>query len=67
MGKGGGVVTPEERTECLNLIKEAVNSGARKVKACEILNLNLRTIERWENNLQMPKRIIQKDNLVKFV
>ncbi len=35
----------------MNLIKEAVDSGARKVKACEILNLNLRTIERWENNL----------------
>lgn len=51
MGSGGGVVSPEERTECLNLIKEAVDSGARKVKACEILNLNLRTIERWENNL----------------
>jgi putative transposase len=30
------------------LIKEAVASGARKRKACELLALSLRTVERWE-------------------
>ena len=38
----------EDRTECITLITEAVQSGARKEKACEILNLQIRTIERWE-------------------
>jgi len=40
-------VSAEDRAECLLLIGEAVKAGARKVKACEILNLHIRTIERW--------------------
>lgn len=34
------------------LIKEAIQAGARKVKACEILGLQIRTIERWEHTLE---------------
>ena len=51
MGSGGGRVSAEDRAECLDLIREAVQAGARKIKACEILDLELRTIERWEHNL----------------
>ena len=40
-----------DRTECIFLIREAVDAGARKVMACETLDLEIRTIERWENNL----------------
>ena len=36
------------RTEIIFLIAEANNSGARRVKCCELLNLSLRTLERWE-------------------
>ncbi len=43
-------MSTEERAECLGLIKEAVSAGARKEKACEILDLEIRTIERWEIN-----------------
>jgi transposase InsO family protein len=32
----------------MELIGEAVNSGARKEKACEILGISSRTMERWE-------------------
>lgn len=33
----------------IELIKEAVAAGARRSKACEILNISLRTLQRWEN------------------
>lgn len=48
MGIGGGRVSVEDRTECLYLIEEAVQSGARKFMACETLDLQIRTIERWK-------------------
>lgn len=32
----------------LSLIKEACNAGARKKQACDIANISIRTIERWE-------------------
>jgi len=41
-------VSVDDRAECILLIEEAVQAGARKFMACEILNLNIRTIERWE-------------------
>lgn len=37
-----------DRAECILLIGEAVAAGARKFKACETLDLQIRTIERWE-------------------
>lgn len=37
-----------DRAEGIFLIKEAVSAGARKFMACEILDLEIRTIERWE-------------------
>lgn len=41
-------MSAEDRAECILLIKQAVLAGARKFKACEILELQIRTIERWE-------------------
>jgi putative transposase len=41
-------VSAEDRVECISLINEAVSAGARKIKACETLELEIRTIERWE-------------------
>lgn len=38
----------EDRAECISLITEAVKAGARKIMACKILNINIRTIENWE-------------------
>jgi len=32
----------------MELVRDAVNSGARKEKACEILGISSRTMERWE-------------------
>lgn len=44
------------RQECICLVQEAVNSGARRLAACEILGLNLRTLERWESTPDLPDR-----------
>lgn len=40
----------DDRAESIFLIKEAVEAGARKFMACETLDLEIRTIERWENS-----------------
>lgn len=45
-------MSAEDRAECLSLIAEAIAGGARKVKACEILGLQIRTIERWQHTPQ---------------
>lgn len=49
-------MSAQDRDECLCLISEAVVAGARKFKACEILDLNLRTIERWEKRPEDGRR-----------
>jgi transposase InsO family protein len=38
------------RTETLRLLKEAVDAGARQSKACEIIGLPARTLQRWRNS-----------------
>ena len=38
------------RTHCVKLISEAIHSGARKDKACDVLGISSRTIERWKNS-----------------
>ena len=37
----------EDRTNCISLIDEAVSKGARQAKACNILGISIRTLERW--------------------
>ena len=43
-----GRVDLKDRLTCIELVTEAVAAGARKSRACDILGLNLRTLERWE-------------------
>ena len=42
----------ETKTLCIELVGEAVNSGARKHKACDVLGIPTRTLERWEKKLK---------------
>ena len=48
MGVRGRLVSAKERSQALELIRAACESGARKRSACELLGLTVRTIERWE-------------------
>lgn len=47
-GKRGRLITTEERITAVQLISEACTAGARKYKACELLEITIRTLERWE-------------------
>jgi len=48
-GERGRLISKIDRNQALLLIQEACTVGARKHKACELLNVSLRTIERWEH------------------
>jgi putative transposase len=46
VGRGAMISTPDRR-RIITLINEAVDAGARLIKACDDLNLSIRTIQRW--------------------
>jgi putative transposase len=41
------MISASDREEAVKLIDEAVNAGARQIKACQELGLNVRTLQRW--------------------
>jgi putative transposase len=41
------MISTQDRHEAVALIDEAVAAGARKAKACAVLGLSLRTVQRW--------------------
>lgn len=47
-GARGRLITAEERAQAIRLITDACTAGALKYKACELLGVAMRTIERWE-------------------
>lgn len=61
-GSRGRLINTSERQTAIELISNARNDGARKRKACEILGLSLRTVERWEqeNGLQDKRRTVER-------
>ena len=54
--KRGRLIDESSRREALSLVKEATQAGARKQKVCTLLNISLRTLERWEK----PQGLIDK-------
>jgi putative transposase len=51
----------KDREEIMILTNEAIESGARKWKACEIMNIPTRTFERWGKNPTDDKRKMVKN------
>ncbi|EMQ3413731.1 helix-turn-helix domain-containing protein [Escherichia coli O117:H42] len=48
MGQQRGRLTPlPERQKIINLVSEAVSSGARKTQACQCIGISVRTLQRW--------------------
>jgi len=41
-------VSLEDRRSCMELVKQAKASGAGRAASCEVLDVSLRTLERWE-------------------
>jgi len=56
VGGRGKLTHVQERQRILELFDEAVQSGARQSKACEILDMSTRTINRWAENTAGDKR-----------
>ncbi len=50
-----------ERGQIITLVQEAMNSGARQDRACAVINLNERTLQRWQVDQsrgdQRPERV----------
>lgn len=44
------MITATDRQMAIDLINEAVTAGARCFKACEILGISLRTLQRWKKH-----------------
>jgi putative transposase len=61
-GKRGRLICADDKSQVICLIQEACTSGARKHKACEILNISLRTLERWtkENGIEDKRKFIKR-------
>ncbi|WP_421654871.1 IS3 family transposase [Microbulbifer harenosus] len=51
-GKGGRMIASEDRQVAIELIEEAVTAGAARYKACAVLDLTVRTLQRWKRALQ---------------
>lgn len=54
MGHRGERVDLVDRKECMILVQEAVDAGATRAASCSILELNVRTLERWRENPDLP-------------
>ena len=44
----------------IELIDEAVKSGARRSKACELIGMNIRCLQRWRSNLVDQRQVVEK-------
>lgn len=47
-GPRGRLIAAEDKAATIKLITEAIQAGSRKKPACDILDLDLRTLQRWE-------------------
>jgi putative transposase len=61
-GRRGRLITMTERSQAIVLIKEANEAGARRIKACAVLGITLRTLERWEkvDGVQDKRKLTQR-------
>ena len=46
------MIKSNDRQKIIDLVEEAVNSGARRAQACELLGICARTLQRWQRGLQ---------------
>ncbi len=46
---------PQDRQRAIDLIEETVIAGARRCKACEVLEIDVRTLQRWQQALVEEK------------
>lgn len=49
-GRRGRLITEQDKAQAIILIKEACDAGARLQPACEILEIDIRTWQRWKKD-----------------
>jgi transposase InsO family protein len=50
----------QDRQMAIDLIEEAVSAGARRFKACEVLEINVRTLQRWSKTVAEEKCLVDQ-------
>ena len=51
-GQRGRLIVEADRQRAIELIEEAVTAGARRFRACQILQIDVRTLQRWKQALK---------------
>ena len=46
------MIAPEDRRRAIDLIEQALAAGARRFKTCAVLEIDVRTLQRWRKALQ---------------
>jgi len=62
-GQRGRLILRAHKGQVVNLIEEAHESGAKYAKACEVVEISLRTLQRWK---EMAWKIKEKDHIKKL-
>jgi transposase len=44
------MISVQDRKNAISLLEEAVDAGARQSKACELLGISERTLQRWQKS-----------------
>ncbi len=54
------MILPKDRQMALELIREATETGAREERACEVLEINARTLRRWKRQLREEQELTDR-------
>jgi transposase InsO family protein len=70
-GNRGRLISIDKRQQAIQLIDEACRAGARKSQACAILEISIRTIERWKQKKDIDggldlRQIVKKNPVNKL-
>ena len=55
-GRRGRLITAHDKQETINLIIEAQRAGARLEPACELLEIDIRTLQRWKKDVDLEDK-----------
>lgn len=55
-GKRGRLITEQDKASAISLIKEACGAGARLKPACDILEIDIRTWQRWKKDCSLKDK-----------
>ena len=54
------MTTPQQRETVVKLVEEAVTAGARRSPACQVVGINVRTLQRWHPQGEQQVRVDQR-------